>query len=62
MPNYKFRCKKCGKEWSSIQRYDAPYPKCECGGSSTKLFGTSNFSIKYPDRHVVPGSNFGGKK
>lgn len=46
MPTYTFRCKECGKVFTTNISMNAPYPKCECGGSTVKIIGTPRFSIK----------------
>jgi putative FmdB family regulatory protein len=63
MPIYNYQCKKCDHEFQDIRKYNDPLPQCpKCKGEVKKLFGATNFKLKYTDRTVTPGSNFGGKK
>lgn len=55
MPNYEYKCEKCGHEFHRHQKMSDPNPPCPgpegsetetCGGETQKLISQSSFQLK----------------
>ncbi len=48
MPLYEYRCRKCGRHFEKIQKFqDPPVPKCpECGGATERLVSAPSIQFK----------------
>ena len=55
MPIYEYRCKACGKEFETMQKFsDEPLKKCiYCSGKVEKLISRSSFQLKGSGWHAT---------
>ena len=55
MPIYEYRCKACGKEFETMQKFsDKPLKECiYCSGKVEKLISRSSFQLKGSGWHAT---------
>lgn len=62
MPLYEYRCRKCGRHFEKIQKFQDPrVPKCpDCGGATERLVSAPAIQFKGSGWYVTDYARKGG--